>query len=66
MARLGVSLALALMQWLGWAGSTGDRSVHYVAADATLVPPRQRYAQPHTLFLARPLLLAARPLPLAP
>ena len=29
-------------QWLGWAGSTGDRSVHYVAADATLVPPQQR------------------------
>ena len=100
MARVGVSLSLALaltLQWLGWAGSTGDSSVHYVAADATivpprhrravhpaylphispisplhlayispispLVPPRHRYARPHTLFLALPLPLAPSPPP---
>ena len=48
---LALILALALTQWLGWAGSTGDRSVHYVAADTTLVPPRQRDGFTETLLL---------------
>ena len=39
-------------QWLGWAGSTGDASCHYMVVDVALVPPRQ-----HTYYSERLLLL---------
>ena len=43
-------------QWLGWAGSTGDASCHYIVVDVALVPPRQ-----HSYYTERLLLLPRCP-----